>query len=200
MIKSTIREGYTAPFPEHTGERVHMVPFKDVLPDNLSRWQRTVDVMLRGIEIPNKAYLMIDQQELKYGQYHRRPGVHVDGNWVGAGFDHDPPNDGYKHPPTKPTKPKLHLGRHSHDHYIYKPELVILASNVSACEAYVGEFDGTPDSQGSCDHFDLSKAERVFMHKFKVYTGTATTLHRTLPVLTDCKRTVVRINVPGLTV
>lgn len=79
-----------APFPEFTGERVYMEPFRkrDGLPARLSRWQATVDAMLAGIDTDQPIYLMIDQAHAAAGTTHRRPGLHVDGYWNPAMLAH----------------------------------------------------------------------------------------------------------------
>ena len=80
---SKIESGGVVAFPEFTGERVYMLPFKQKigLPHYLKRWQPTVNQMLDGVDAPDVIYLMIDQATVRAGQPHRRPGLHVDGYW-----------------------------------------------------------------------------------------------------------------------
>jgi hypothetical protein len=85
MHLSTIERRRQVAFPAFTGERVYMEPIYNAkLPARLARWAITVDCMLAGL-VPRVMYLMVDQQALVGGQFHRRPGIHVDGYW---GADH----------------------------------------------------------------------------------------------------------------
>lgn len=190
MIHSIVTELGGVLFPENTLERQYMVPFVSDLPPELSRWQTTVDTMLEGVESDGIMYLMIDQARVKGGSYHRRPGVHVDGNWNNDVRAHGSP--GHQHGHTHPAPPSH---RH-HLHSEYTPELILLASDVSGCEAFVGKVMGNPDERGSCDHLDLTDLDRVLMQPHTTYAGNVTMLHRSLSMPEDCLRTLVRINVP----
>lgn len=182
-------------FPEYTGERVYMLPFlkKEGLPTNLLRWQPVVTAMLEGIETESTIYLMIDQGIVKKGNIHRRPRPHVDGNWD-TGYGNQPPSTPPPYPPPNPRPGPRHLHRHGQ----YTPEDLILASNVSACQAFVGTFDGIPNEEGDCSHIDLSGGNVVQMQAGVIYRGNVTMIHESLPVINDCLRTVIRLNVPGV--
>jgi hypothetical protein len=92
MRMSLLTPGTTVTFPKHQGERVYMLPFRqrDKLPEHLRHWQDTVDAMLDGVEAPGDIFLMIDQACVPKGTFHRRPGPHIDGYWVGSGHGHSP--------------------------------------------------------------------------------------------------------------
>lgn len=91
--------------PENTGERVYMLEFykKNGLPAHLSRWQKTVDQLLDGIDTDGPIYLMIDQGFVKAGSIQRRGGVHIDGYWQPALSAHrsepEPSYDTHNHRP-----------------------------------------------------------------------------------------------------
>jgi hypothetical protein len=96
MIVSELREGTVrVPFPEHTSERIYMVPFTQAsgLPERYRRWQDTVDAMLDGVDAPGEIYIMVDQRIVRANNSHRRPGVHIDGWWIPAGPH---PGDGFR--------------------------------------------------------------------------------------------------------
>uniref|UniRef100_A0AB39CDE9 Uncharacterized protein n=1 Tax=Pseudomonas phage HRDY3 TaxID=3236930 RepID=A0AB39CDE9_9VIRU len=80
---SIAREVGPVSFPAFLGERVYMHEFRmeQGLPENLRRWQETVDQMLVGVDTDGPIYLMIDQKAVKANVTHRRPGLHVDGYW-----------------------------------------------------------------------------------------------------------------------
>lgn len=76
-------------------------------------------------------------------------------------------------------------------------ETILLASDVPACRALVGEYEGPIGKGGDLTHLDLSHMREIMFEANKVYAGNVTFAHESLPVLHDCQRTVVRINVPG---
>lgn len=76
-------------------------------------------------------------------------------------------------------------------------ETIILASNVPACRALVGDWGGIIGEGGDVSHLDLSYMREIQMQAGIAYAGNVTFVHESLPVLHDCERTVVRINVPG---
>src|SRR5512144_898315 len=90
---SSVQQRGAVRFPEFIGERVYMREFnpRNGLPKDLARWQGTVDAMLDGVDAPGSVFIMIDQGEVKAGQFHRRPGVHVDGYWIPAIHAHGEP-------------------------------------------------------------------------------------------------------------
>jgi len=240
--KSIVQSRGTVTFPQHTGERVYMTPFfkRLGLPDELRRWQPTVDAMLEGVDTAGPIYLMVDQALVRVGNPHRRPGVHIDGYWIpalhahgnfgGHGFGGGGGGHGFgggsgggsgRHgfgggggggggggnehvkitivPPETP-KPKEQDPRDipsSLPDIMFADEGLILASSVIGCQAYDGIWQGDPGEGGDCSHIDLSGLSPVLMLPGQVYAGTVDMLHESLPLETDCLRTVVRLNVPG---
>lgn len=170
---SDLAIGRSVVFPEFTGERIYMQPLiktasEVLLPSNLARWVPTVSAMLEGIETKQIMYLMVDQSEVVAGNSHRRSGAHIDGNWVdGDKGEFDP------------------------------SELLILASDVQGCAAYLGRyFINDVRAGGDCSHMKLRKFKRVMLEPNIAYVCTVTTIHESIPIDHDCKRTLVRINVP----
>lgn len=208
MIESSLTVGGNVTFPDYTGERVYMAPFfkTESLPASLSRWQSVVDRMVEGLDFTGPAYLMVDQGYVKYGKTQRRSGLHVDGNWVAGSGSHkhpaeEDPSGRHIHPP-KEIPPGVHrhpeTPKHRHAHGYYQPEALLLASNVAACRAMLGRFEGIPKEDGDCSHFDVSHGEEVLLEAGRVYRGNVTMLHESLPVQESCFRTLVRINIPGV--
>lgn len=175
--QSTIKQAAKVTFPPFTGERVYMQPFLKVngeilLPTSLARWVPTVAAMLEGIETAAKMYLMVDQSEVKAGQSQRRPGPHIDGNWREKGGG-------------TVSQDRMNLG-----------ELVIFASDVAGCVAYVGSYEPADFKPGGdCSAMDLSALKKVALKAGYAYVGTVATIHESIPIERDCQRTLVRINV-----
>lgn len=222
-FESVIKQCGRVTFPEFTGERVYMREFRksNGLPFDLARWQPTVDQMLDGVDTDGPIYLMVDQGYVSSGTTHRREGIHIDGYWnpgVHAhGSGHTPIPAGHRSygghggissenlyrrhrglPPSYKRDGKHSSGISSWSHATFEePEGLILASDISACMGYVGQFDGPIGEGGDCSHVDLSTLDSFLMDSHSVYVGNVTCLHESIPVGIECHRTLVRLNVPG---
>ncbi len=197
-MKSIVKEMGNVSFPVHTMERVYMKEFRKEsgLPLELKRWQQTIDQMLLQVDTDGPIYLMIDQGVVKANTTHRRKGVHIDGYWIPSLQAHSGPGGHIHH-----TKSK---GYWDGDYWNTNPkalewpdEAIILASDVSASHAYVGEWDGEIKQGGDCSEIDLSNLECIKLAANKVYAGNVTMLHESTQVAEDVLRTLVRLSVPG---
>jgi hypothetical protein len=206
-MESIIKELGIVPLASNTGERIYMREFRkeDGLPFDLARWQPTVDAMLSEVDTDGPIYLMVDQALVSAGAAHRRPGVHIDGYWHPALHAHGTPtpSPGHSGQPPAPTPGRHIWAAGGHGHIIRNddtvPEGLILASDVAACRAFVGQWEGAPGEGGDCRHIDLSGLHPVILQSGIAYAGNVAMLHESLPVPLDCLRTVVRLNVPGWT-
>ena len=214
-MKSECFAGSSVSFPEFTGERVYMHEFIPSigLPKELERWQKTVDAMLIGVNAPGSVYLMIDQAEVKAGNCHRRPGLHVDGYWYAG--DHSPnpqhnptpePNIIPEHKPIPKHNPIPNIFPDSPRHnpaptrhsMVGHSEALILASNVEGCMALEGDWSGIVDIGGDCDSIARDNLKVKRMLPGVVWLGeTGAMLHSALELSANALRTVVRLNVPG---
>lgn len=187
---SVVEKRSAVKFPEHLGERIYMLPVAGRLPQRFARWQDTVDQMLDGITPPSDVYLMVDQGVVQEGATLRRPGKHIDGNWLaaqnrhgGGGHVHtgrwDNPGNGWKHASA------------------YAPEAIILATDVLGARAYAGQFETDIGPGGECVNVDIAKMQAVDLTPFHAWAGNVTMVHESLPSVHSAKRTVVRLNVPG---
>ncbi|AXP07773.1 hypothetical protein SmphiM6_82 [Sinorhizobium phage phiM6] len=209
-FQSIIHSRGTVQFPEFMAERVYMREFYKGrgLPSDLKRWQPVVDTLLEGVDTDGPIYLMVDEGEVKAGSTHRREGLHIDGYWNptlnahggghmpsrGGGHGYEP-RDISVYFPKRKRKQKLSSGW---DHATFEEaEGLILASSISACVGYVGEFEGPIKEGGDCSHIDLSPLKQISMERNVVYAGNVTALHESVPVEHDCLRQLVRLNVPG---
>ena len=111
-----------------------------------------------------------------------------------------------------PTHITLHAGHETHrvrphtkvsewelDVDGFPSEGILLASNVVACRALSGEWEGTIGKGGDVSHLDLSHLQEHIMAANTVYAGNVSMLHESMPIGFDCTRTLVRLNVPGWT-
>lgn len=225
-MKSIVQQRGDVVFPQFLAERVYMREFyKDKpLPDDLSRWQPTVDAMLADVDTDGPIYLMVDQGVIRGGNTHRREGVHIDGYWNPgiAGHGHNGisahgagrPSQGHggqrREHGYVPPPPPGHGGRGGGSHLAgvggwanatyEEHEGILLASDVQAAMGYMGDFHGSPVDGGNCAHIDTTGLVAVPFEAGKVYAGNVTMLHESLPVAKTCNRTVVRLNIPNWTV
>lgn len=189
-MKSILEKRGAVTFPAFLGERVYMREFrkKDGLPADLARWQSTVDAMLSGVDVAGPVYLMVDQGLVKAGSTQRRGGLHIDGYWIAESQCHGSHSGrrvGWD------TGPKWKHCDFS------EPEAVILAGSVCASRALVGTYDGKIGDGGDCRHIDTEGLREVVLREGVAYAGNVSMLHESTPVVEDCYRTLVRLNVPG---
>lgn len=275
MMQSVMQKVGPVDFPAFMAERIYMREFRleTGLPEDLKRWQPTVDQMLVGVDTDGPIYLMVDQKFIVAAETHRRPGLHVDGYWIPGNnaWNDDPPTPwnavseelrqrisahgdrggshdagsqrNNTHGPRsghggvseeeerrrqdearrqreadlgKPHKtPRKNYdtrrptknagGRYgvpgNGPGWVFdeqdRPEAIILASDLSASRALLGEWEGFICPGGDVSHLDLSHMQSVILDAHTAYAGNVTFVHESLPVLQDCYRTVVRLNVPN---
>lgn len=193
-------------FPAFMGERVYMREFtkEKGLPQDLKRWQPTVDAMLDGVDTDGPIFIMIDQKIVEPNTTHRRPGMHLDGYWNAAKQRHGgvprpghitdlqaAQTMGYWDRPWNAPKPgEISLC----------PEALILASDVIGCRALLGEWEGEIGEGGDVSHLDLSHMEEFVMQANMAYAGNVSMLHESIPLPVETKRSLVRLSVPGFEV
>ena len=191
MTKSIVYQGNIITFPTWLGEKIYMQEFKQSsgLPENLKqRWQDAVDAMLGNIKTDKSIFLMVDEGIVKVDNLHRRGGIHVDGYWHPNLGNHG----GHGGPYHLPKR-----GSHGGHRFVgHSSEILCLASNVLASRAFSGEYEGEPKSGGDCSHIDVRNMDIIPIEPNRVYYGdTGALLHESIPVTSDCKRTVIRLNV-----
>lgn len=198
-------------FPEFTGERVYMRKFnkKNGLPQDLKRWQPTVDAMLDGVDATGDIFIMIDQGFVRGNTTHRREGLHIDGYWHEISNGHhghrltpiagkhtgEGESSGRHRPYCKNINGHggLHAGWENQDFSL--PEDLILASNISACRALIGEYECVFKQGGDASHINTQHMTEIMLKENIAYKGNVTMLHESLPIKYDCYRTLVRLNV-----
>lgn len=193
-MQSIIQERAVVTFPEYLGERVYMKPFfqRDGLPFDLARWQPTVDAMLYGVDTEAPIYLMIDQSPVKANQSQRRPGVHIDGYWEPNAKGDWNDQGGRWNDIGAHSIPGTHITDAP-----FMEEAILLASTISGCKGYLGEWQGIVGKGGNCSHINLSQLDELQFTPNRCYAGNVTALHESIPIAYDCLRTLVRLSVPG---
>lgn len=191
MIQSNIRPVGQLSLPAFAGMQVYMHPIlvgeRVTLPEGAEGFEEVVEKMLAMHSIPagEKIFVTVDQSRVKAGKSHRRPGAHVDGNfifdWTGGwltGVD------------GRVLSPENHQLQ-----YCNPMGGLLIVSDLMACRAWLGEFAGVPNQGGDCSHLteDLERNESFLLEPNQVYVGNSTCVHESLPVDQDVERTLVRI-------
>lgn len=177
--------------PEFSGTRILMMPFllEDLgsIPGSLYQWTGFLNSLIgrspcqKGI-----AYLTIDECQLRAGEIHRRPGLHVDGwhddsnsgGWGGGGWGSSVEGEG----------------------------MLIVASHLGSV-GYQQRFLGTPNKFGDCEHlriqinrpyiFNNGPTQKIDFEPNTIYRLDGMTVHESIPVKEDCDRQFVRLSMPS---
>jgi hypothetical protein len=180
---STFREAGEITFPLTPCPcRIQLMPIRmhdpSSLPDYLSCWRDVYSQLCRLVSsVDGVGYLTIDQKWVEQGEYHRRPGLHVDGmaiwgaggSWGGRGM--------------------------------------LVASDTVGCAAWKQEFQGQPmagtdagdPNEGNCDHLRRQCREdcKYILRANKAYWCDAMCVHESLPITKSGYRTFVRLSLPS---
>lgn len=195
------RRRESLPVPDFSeNERWYMVKITNLsnFPKKISRWKAAVASMLSAYGIKPKesapVYLTIDYRQVNTHCTHRRGGLHVDGNWIEINSEG-----------VNVTEHGTKWGTYSYLRglvntypFEYKPETIVLYSNISACIGYLGDFSGEILDDGDCSLISTEGMSPVRLEEHQIYAGNETFLHESIPVEYDCNRCMIRINVPGL--
>jgi hypothetical protein len=137
-----------------------------------------VKQMLKNIkpsELP--IYITIDEKHLKAGEYHRKPGIHVDYNWYEKNAKH---------------------GKGAHGHkFVDNPKGgMLIATNHMSAWAYSGIFSGDMLPGGDCSLIDLKAnfLAAVPITENQIFFLGSTCIHEPLPVQFAINRQLIRIN------
>lgn len=175
--------------PHFNGER-SMIPFDLATPQGLpDKFGAIARGMMEGMPpCSGTAYFTIHGSKLQAGTTLRRGGAHTDGNY-------EPHNMSFGGGGWKVGESGHPVGHPTHSRQYVKPTGgIILASNYSACEGWLGEYDDTPEKGGDCTHFKLNDSFKLESNT--VYYGNNHFIHESVPVTSNTHRVFVRITLP----
>ncbi len=178
--------------PKFQGTRLQMMPFlvhdpDSSVPAELACWLP----LLRGIAVHSEevgvGFLTIDEAELRKGEHHRRPGLHVDcgGPLLAHGGSPPPPGHGGS-PPPKPNHGASGGGG----------GMYLLASSVG-CRGFLGSYDDSQGDDGDCEHLRRELVGGFDMEGGKLYWANHHFIHETLPAKRSGPRQFVRVSMPS---
>lgn len=200
MIKSFARPLYSVQVPEFSGE-IKMLPFNlnniSSLPNIV---QDIVTQMIKALPIKEGlAFLTVDAKRVIAGKTQRRPGKHIDGNYL---FKES--NSGWGHNPPYPQPQGWLVGNggktlSDKDHKLsYESETggMLIVSDYPLCKGWNGVFDGLPRTGGDCSHIN-TRTRSFMLEPDVVYYGNSQFIHESLPAKISVDRTLIRITLPS---
>lgn len=159
-------------FPIFSGIRVMMLPFLlddlDSIPDEIEHWRFAIDQMISASAVNSGvAYLTIDEANVKAGETHRRPGMHVDGcgAWGGGGS--------------------------------WARNGMLVAASREGCRGWAQTFEGHPGSHGSCEHMRVQCGSATRMRANRIYWCSPFAVHEAVPMSENTQRQFVRLSMPN---
>lgn len=188
MLQSYFRELIPVSLP-YAGRQYHMHGFDLASPTVPTGFEDYLEIVKSLCDAAKafvgKAFLTVDEKVIPAGMSQRRPGPHVDGcylehmnAWGGGG-------SGWNH---------------SCNAVPFKRMPIIVASDVSLCRAWEGEFDATPTvghdtiPNGDLSHVDLG--EGVLLPANVGFLMSPDCVHESLRVSQPTKRSFIRIALP----
>lgn len=189
-INSKSKVGNLVKIPFFYGH-VKMLPFnpKTVL-EVPKRFRNTIMQMLSNLPyLPEVAYLTIDGKVLLPNKSHRRPGAHIDGNYLSEICGWGSSTGGWKvdEPGT------LNEEQHQKSYFSNTGGMLITSSK-AGCRGFNGVFEGKPGVGGDCSHIQLN--EGFILEPNRVYYGNSRFIHESLPSKNLKYRTLIRITLP----
>lgn len=176
MFRSEVKHVGELAFPEYSGARVIMMPFRleDVgtLPPLLEAWRPAVaSLVARAPERVGVGYLTVDEAEVGAGEHHRRPGLHVDGcgGWG----------------PVSPWASQVGG--------------MLVAASVMGSRAWRQSVDGVPGEDGDCEHLasQLDPDAELALAGGQAYWMGPLAVHETLAQPRATRRQFVRLSMPS---
>lgn len=194
MINSISKNWGEIEIPLFNG-KVSMLPFElNNIATVPTQFREMVKKMIKNLPIKEgKAFLTVHGKELKKNQTLRRPGAHIDGNyieeicsWGNGGGNGWKVGEGGR---TLDTK-------HHNLSYNNPNGGMIIASNYSSCIGWNGKFKNKPKEGGDCSHLNLKYKDGFMLEPNTVYYGNSQFVHESLPVKEDIFRVMARITLP----
>lgn len=189
MITSISKEFQEINIPFYDGSIKMLSFYLEDLSRIPAQFKGLVEEMISGLPIKKGlAYFTVDGKLIKKGESHRRPGVHIDGNFL--------PSQGWDSGGWKIGGGGKVLSES--DHLIaYESNTggLLIASTHPACKGWNGLFEGRPSTGGDCAHINIT-GNGFIMNPNVIYYGNSQFLHESVPVDKDVHRTLVRITLP----
>ena len=188
-MKSLAIKTGTIKLPNFDGE-LSMIPFDIQTLDGLtSELKKIATSLLKGVASSSgTAYFTIHGKTLKKGETLRRGGAHIDGNY-------EPHFMSFGGGGWKTGQEGRDVGHPVHDRqFLTETGGIVIASNYTACNGWLGEYEGIPMKGGDCTHMSLGDSFELEANG--IYYGNNHFIHESLPMRGDSHRVMARITLP----
>jgi hypothetical protein len=184
MLVSRFQKLCAVGLPFH-GRQEYMIPFdleNICLPQHLTDYTQLVTDLCKaaGAKI-GQAFLTVDEKVVEKGCTQRRPHPHVDGCFMPEMGRWGHGGGGWNHGCNAVPIPRMP---------------VIVASSVSACKAWEGDFDAEPINNGDLSHIKDQLNEGELLPANVGYLLSPDCVHESLPMKETVERTFIRIALP----
>lgn len=174
MFESKIEHKGSVTFPEFTGTRLMMLPFRlddlSTLTVDCPQYVPFVSALVGLSSVKDGVgYLTIDEAFVEASETHRRPGIHVDGQngaWGGGGGG-------------------------------YARNGMFVASTRVGCQGWHQAFVGEPGPDGECAHMSDQCGSAIVFQPNQVYWCSPKAVHESLPLTESGPRSFVRLSMPS---
>ncbi len=161
-------------FPDFTGLRIMMMPFRlddlGTIPAFCAQYRGMIGFMLMHKPACGVGYLTVDEAVVPAGEFHRRPGLHVDG---AGGWSANPGPWG-------------------------GPEGMLVAASHYGCDVWHQTFVGEPGSDGNCEHLREQCGTPWMMSGGVAWWLGPKTVHESVTVPYEQPRQFVRVSMPSM--
>lgn len=183
MLRSRYAALCEVALPVCSGRQFYMHEFDmaaPVMPKGFEDYLEPVKELLRAArKSVGTAFLTVDEKIVKAGMSQRRPGPHVDGHF---------------------QKDKQRWGHGGWNHGCNEVPLsrmpVIVASNVSGCKVWEGDFDAEPQNDGDLSHIRSQLVYGEVVPPNVGYMLSPDCIHESMIFDQDTPRTFIRIALP----
>jgi hypothetical protein len=146
---------------------------------------RIVSALLQSAHVTHgKAHMTVDEQIVKAGRSHRRPGPHVDGCFIPSANYWGHPSPGWLHYYNNVGRGPI------------ARMAVIVASSVPGCKVWEGIFDGEPTKTGDLSHIVDQLGEGIVLPSDRGFLLSPDCVHESVIFPRDTVRTFLRIALP----
>lgn len=169
----------------YQGRQLYMGGFdlaNPVMPEGFEDYLEPVkNLCIAASRHVGKAFMTVDEKVVQAGMSQRRPGPHVDGNFMPAFKDWKHGGGGWNHTCNNVPIPRME---------------VIVAASVSGCRAWDGQFDGVPSDSGDLSHIADQLGEGVVLPPNVGFLLSPDCVHESMVFEQDTARSFLRIALP----
>lgn len=168
-------------FPKYNGRQHYMATTQGnspSLPKHIREYEPIVKSLCERIGYKGVVHITVDEKQLLAGETQRKPHPHIDGRFMRDAEGNEGWGSGWNHYCNEIPFERMSIA---------------VASSVSRCKVFHGEFVGQPKSQGDCSHLSDQLGDGIIIPKNQWHLLSPDCVHESLPMEVDCKRSFIRV-------